>query len=111
MRQSGESRSIFTKTFSMLIDIVSYIIVIIVFMHIMGKVVLYFWAFMHMFDNRYGNMQMVNPNDSDFFPNFDLFKKKVMEIENRDMETRLYLLSRKNRLNRIKNKKGEGRLF
>lgn len=87
----------------MLIDIVSYILVGIVSMYIMGKVVLYFWAFMHMFDDRYWNMQMVNPNDSDFFPNFDLFKKKVMEMEKRDLETRLYLLSRKNRLDRIKN--------
>ena len=86
----------------MLIDIIHYIVVIIVFMYIMGKVVLYFWAFMHMFDDRYGNMQMVNPNDSECFSNFDLFKKKVLEMEKRDLETRLYLLSRKNRLNRIK---------
>lgn len=87
----------------MLIDIVSYIFVGIVSMYIMGKVVLYFWAFMHMFDDRYGNVSIINPNDPDYFSNFDLFKKKVMEIENRDMETRLYLLSRKNRLDRIKN--------
>lgn len=95
----------------MLIDIISYVFVVIVSMYIMGKVVLYFWAFMHMFDDRYGNVSIVNPNDPDYFSNFDLFKKKVMEIGKRDMETRLYLLSRNNRLNRIKIKKDEGKAF
>ena len=95
----------------MLIDTISYVFVVIVSMYIMGKVVLYFWAFMHMFDDRYGNVSIINPNGSDFFPNIDFFKKKVMEMERRDLETRLYLLSRKNRLNRIKMKKDEGKAF
>ncbi len=98
----------------MLTDIIFYIfeaIAFLCFLYIIGKAILFYWALLHMFDDRYGSVAIVNPNGSDFFPNFDLFKKKVMEMERRDLQTRLYLLSRKNRLNRIKMKKDEGKAF
>ena len=115
MCQSGKPRGVSPKLFLMLTDIIFYIfeaIAFLCFLYILGKAILFYWALLHMFDDhRYGSVAIVNPNGSDFFPNFDLFKKKVMEMERRDLQTRLYLLSRKNRLNRIKMKKDEGKAF
>ncbi len=50
------------------------------------------------FNNAY---TILNPNDPSFFPSFDKFKNRVMNIADRDETTRLYLKSRAERLKNI----------
>jgi hypothetical protein len=58
-------------------------------------------------DDEFGQLDIVDPNDPKFFPNFDEFKERVNAIGDKDEKIRDYLIFRRNRLDDIKKSKKE----
>lgn len=62
------------------------------------------WGPLHLIDDNTSEFGS-SPIDEIEFPNFDVFKKKVKEIEEKDVVTRNYLFSRRIRLHKIQNER------
>lgn len=79
-----------------------FIIFTFVFIYYADKMILLSWCFLHMFDDRWRNLELINPNDLSFFLNFDIFKSLVEKYASKDEVMNDYLKSRRERLFQIR---------